>query len=225
MRLALHGYGRMGKAVEAIATGRGHEIVARLSSESALDFGGAEAIIDFSTASGLPALIDAACREKINLVIGTTGWSDSLESFRERCLAAPIKVIYGANFSPGANVMFSLARKAAGLLSRFEGYDCGIEERHHRQKKDSPSGTALRIASEAHAGSGNRWNPSISSSRVGSEFGLHTIFFDSADDLIEISHRARGRDGFARGAVYAAEALADHKGFLSFEEILGLESV
>ncbi|MEO8218647.1 MAG: dihydrodipicolinate reductase C-terminal domain-containing protein, partial [Acidobacteriota bacterium] len=200
MKIALHGYGRMGKAVESIAIERGHEVVARLSSNSPPDLAGAGVVIDFSTATALPDLVDAACSEKVNLVIGTTGWSESLETVREQCLAASISVVWASNFSPGANVMFSLSRRAGELLSRLEGYDCGIEERHHAGKKDSPSGTSLKIAAAVEEGSASEWNPQIVSSRVGKEFGVHTLFFDSADDLIEISHRARGRNGFARGA-------------------------
>jgi 4-hydroxy-tetrahydrodipicolinate reductase len=95
-----------------------------------------------------------------------------------------------------------------------------MEERHHSQKKDAPSGTALRIAASVKSGSDGKLDPPIVSSRVGSEFGLHTLFFDSADDLIEISHRARGREGFARGAVMAAALLRGRKGFFRFDELV-----
>ena len=95
-----------------------------------------------------------------------------------------------------------------------------MEERHHSQKKDAPSGTALRIANEVKGGSGGKLDPPIAASRVGSEFGLHTLFFDSADDLVEISHRARGRDGFARGAVFAAERVRGRKGLFRFDELV-----
>ena len=106
------------------------------------------------------------------------------------------------------------------LHARFPQYAAGMEERHHSQKKDSPSGTALRIAAEVKDGSGSKLDPPIAASRVGSEFGLHTLFFDSPDDLVEISHRARGREGFARGAVLAAEMIRSRKGLFRFEELV-----
>src|SRR4029077_14819386 len=113
---------------------------------------------------------------------------------------------------------FALARRAGELFARFPEYAAGIEERHHSGKKDAPSGTSLRIAGEVKRG--GKFDPPIASSRVGSEFGLHTLFFDSPDDLIEITHRARNRDGFARGAVLAAELIRGKKGFIPFDELV-----
>ncbi len=182
MKLALHGYGKMGHAVEKVAKEAGHEVV---------DANSADVLIDFSSASGVEEAVTIACQRRIDLVIGSTG-----------------------------NVTLALARRAGELFSRFPQYAAGIEERHHSQKKDSPSGTALRIANEVKSGSGGKLDPSIVASRVGSEFGLHTLFFDSADDLIEISHRARGREGFARGAVLAAELVRGRKGLMRFDELV-----
>lgn len=210
MKLALHGYGKMGRAVEKIAAERGHEIVAVCHRDSNLN--GAEAIIDFSQAPAVAHAVDLACRNGVDLVIGTTGWKDDIKGRIEQ---AKIGCVYASNFSPGANVVFALARRAGELFARFPQYAAGIEERHHAQKKDAPSGTALRIAAEV-----GKLNPPIVSSRVGSEFGLHTLFFDSPDDLIEISHRARSRDGFARGAVLAAEMIRGRKGFMRFDELV-----
>lgn len=209
MKLALHGYGKMGRAVERIAKERGHEIVALVHRDS--DLKGAEAIIDFSQAAVVGHAVDLACANRVDLVIGTTGWKDDVKSKIEK---AGIGCVYASNFSPGANVVFALARRAGELFSKFPEYAAGIEERHHAQKKDAPSGTALRIAEEVGS------KPPIVSSRVGSEFGLHTLFFDSPDDLVEISHRARSRDGFARGAVLAAELIKGKKGFMRFDELV-----
>jgi len=223
MRVAIHGYGRMGKAVERVLRERGHEIVAVFDHTNVSDperMGRAEIAIDFSHASAIDVLVDAACRAETSLVIGTTGWHDRIDEIRERCARAPIGVVYSANFSPGANIVFALSRRAAELAVRFGTYEAGIEERHHSQKKDAPSGTAIRIADEVEQGGMSR--PAIVSSRVGAEFGLHTLFFDSADDLIELTHRARSRDGFARGAVIGAELLRDERGFFSFEELIGI---
>ncbi|HVT05742.1 MAG TPA: dihydrodipicolinate reductase C-terminal domain-containing protein [Thermoanaerobaculia bacterium] len=225
MKIALHGYGKMGKAIERIAVERGHEIAGRFSAADRpgpTGFRGADAIIDFSNAAAVELVIEAACAAGVNLVIGTTGWNQRLDSARERVRTGSIGVVHAANFSPGATVTFALAREAARLFGKFPGYAAGIEERHHDQKKDSPSGTALRIAAETLAGSAGNFDPPIAASRVGTEVGLHTLFFDSGDDLVEISHRARSRDGFARGAVIAAEKLAGKKGFFSFEELIGI---
>jgi 4-hydroxy-tetrahydrodipicolinate reductase len=205
MKIALHGYGKMGRAVEKVAKESGHDVV---KAEAA------EVLIDFTSATGVHEAVKIACDRKIDLVIGSTGWNERIDDVRKKIEQAGIGCVYASNFSPGANVVFALARRAGELFKTFPQYAAGIEERHHSQKKDAPSGTALRIAKET------RMNPPIVSSRVGSEFGLHTLFFDSPDDLIEISHRARGRDGFARGAVLAAEKIRGRKGLLSFDELV-----
>ncbi|HJQ38748.1 MAG TPA: dihydrodipicolinate reductase C-terminal domain-containing protein [Thermoanaerobaculia bacterium] len=209
MRIALHGYGKMGHAVERVATEAGHEIV---------DAANAEVLIDFSHASVLDEAITMATKRSLDLVIGTTGWNERVDEVRER--VKNIGCVYASNFSPGANAVFALARRAGELFARFPQYAAGMEERHHAQKKDAPSGTALRIAGEVRQGSGGKLDPPIASSRTGAEFGLHTLFFDSPDDLVEISHRARGREGFARGAVFAAELIRGRKGLYRFDELL-----
>jgi 4-hydroxy-tetrahydrodipicolinate reductase len=211
MKIALHGYGKMGKAVERVARESGHDIV---------DAASAEVLIDFSHAAALDRALQIASEHKLDLVIGTTGWNERLAAVRARVESAGIGCVYASNFSPGANVMFALARRAGELFARFPQYDAGMEERHHAQKKDAPSGTALKIAAEVREGSAGRFDPAIAASRAGAEFGLHTLFFDSPDDVVEISHRARGREGFARGAVYAAELVRGRKGFLRFDQLL-----
>ena len=220
MKLAIHGYGKMGKTIEKMANERGHEVVCILDVDRDEPLRGAEVMIDFSHASALDNVLALACDNNIGLVVGTTGWNDRVDDVRARVERAGIGCVYASNFSPGANVVFALARRAGELVARFPQYAAGIEERHHAQKKDAPSGTALKIASEAREGSGGKLAPPIVASRVGAEFGLHTLFFDSTDDLIEISHRARGRDGFARGAVFAAEMLRGRKGFFRFDELV-----
>lgn len=220
MRIALHGYGKMGKAVERIAGERGHEVVAVYDRGRRPQLSGAEVLIDFSQPAALDGALDIACNAGIDLIIGTTGWNDRLDEARARIGEAKIGCVYASNFSPGANVLFALSRRAGKFFSRFPEYAAGIEERHHAQKKDAPSGTALRIADEIRTGSGGKLDPAIASLRVGSEFGLHTLFFDSPDDLVEISHRARSRDGFARGAVIAAEMVRGRKGLIRFDELV-----
>jgi 4-hydroxy-tetrahydrodipicolinate reductase len=211
VKIALHGYGKMGKTVERVAREAGHAIV---------DPAGAEVLIDFSHASALDHALALAGKHKLDLVIGTTGWNDRVEEVRAVVDASGIGCVYASNFSPGANVTFALARRAGELFARFPQYAAAMEERHHAQKKDAPSGTALRIAAEVKSGSGGKLDPTIASSRAGAEFGLHTLFFDSPDDLVEISHRARGRDGFAHGAVLAAEKIRGRKGLVRFDELV-----
>jgi len=220
MKLALHGYGKMGKAVERVARERGHEVVAVIDREHEAQLNGAEALIDFSQREAVPRAVELACGNGIGLVIGTTGWNAQLEEVRRRVEQGGIGCVYAANFSPGATVTFAMARRAGELFAKLPQYAAGIEERHHAQKKDAPSGTALKIAAEVKGGSGGRVDPAIVSSRVGAEFGLHTLFFDSPDDVIELSHRARGRDGFARGAVVAAELLRSKRGLFRFDELI-----
>lgn len=211
MKIALHGYGKMGKAVERVARDAGHSIV---------DVADAAVLIDFSHASAIDDAIAIAAKQKLDLVIGTTGWNERFDEVRTLIDKAGIGCVYASNFSPGANAMFALARRAGELFARFPQYAAGMEERHHAQKKDAPSGTALKIAAEVKDGSGGKLDPPIAASRVGAEFGLHTLFFDSPDDVVEISHRARGREGFARGAVLAAELVRGRKGLLRFDELL-----
>ena len=218
MKLALHGYGKMGQTIEGVAKASGHDVVCIFDIDREEPLNGAEVLIDFSHASALDRAIAIAVDNGIDMVIGTTGWNDRIDDVRER--VANIGCVYASNFSPGANITFALAKRAGELFAHFPQYAAGMEERHHSQKKDAPSGTALRIAAEVKAGSEGKLDPPIAASRVGAEFGLHTLFFDSPDDLVELSHRARGREGFARGAVFAAELVRGKKGLFRFDELL-----
>lgn len=218
MKLALHGYGKMGRTIERVAKEAGHDVVCVLDIDRVEPLAGAEVLIDFSHASALDDTLALAAGNGLDLVIGTTGWAERIDDVRKR--VEGIGCVYASNFSPGANVTFALARRAGELFARFPQYAAGMEERHHAQKKDAPSGTALRIAAEVKGGSAGKLDPPIAASRVGAEFGLHTLFFDSPDDLVEISHRARGREGFARGAVFAAELVRGRKGLWKFDELL-----
>lgn len=223
MRIAIHGSGKMGEAVERIAAERGHEVVARFDSShpaGADSLRELDVVIDFSTASALEGLISAAGESGTPLVVGTTGWNERREQIEGLCREKHVSMVWASNFSPGANVLFQLARIAAARFASFGNYEAGLEERHHSRKIDSPSGTALRIAAEVRDGSGDALDPAPASSRVGAEFGLHTLFFDSADDVVEISHRARNRDGFARGAVIAAERILGRSGVHRFEDLI-----
>lgn len=219
MKIAIHGYGKMGKTIERVAREAGHDVVCILDVDRQDPLNGAEVLIDFSHASALDHALAVAVDNKLDLVIGTTGWNERIDDVRTRIENAGIAAVYASNFSPGATIMFALARRAGELFARFPQYAAGMEERHHSLKKDAPSGTALKIASEVKEGSAGKLDPPIAASRVGAEFGLHTLYFDSPDDLVEISHRARGREGFARGAVFAAEKIRGRKGLVRFDEL------
>lgn len=221
MKILLHGYGKMGTTVEKVAREAGHEVLGVIDRQRHPAPEGADVLIDFSHADALDRALTIATELRLDLVIGSTGWNDRLEEVRTRVDAAGIGCVYASNFSPGANALFLLARRAGAWFARFPQYDAGMEERHHMHKKDAPSGTALKIAAEVREGSEGRLDPPIVASRVGAEFGLHTLFFDSPDDLVEITHRARGREGFARGALLAAERIRGHRGLIRFDELLG----
>jgi 4-hydroxy-tetrahydrodipicolinate reductase len=210
----------MGRTVERVAKEAGHQIVAIYDRGMTVPMSNAEVLIDFSNAAALDGVLRLASENGVSLVIGTTGWKEREDDVRACIEAAGIGCVWASNFSPGANAVFALSRRAGELFARFPQYAVGMEERHHAQKKDAPSGTAIRIAGEVKEGSGGRLEPAIVASRVGSEFGLHTLFFDSPDDLVEISHRARNRDGFARGAILAAELIRGRKGMFRFDELL-----
>jgi 4-hydroxy-tetrahydrodipicolinate reductase len=223
VKIAVHGYGRMGKAVEKVARERGHEIAAIFSSSSpatAEQLADVDVVIDFSNRAALDGLIGAVRGTGAALVIGTTGWDDRAGAIEAACREAGTAMVHASNFSPGANILFYLARAAAKRFASVSGYQAGIEERHHAKKVDAPSGTALRLKGEVVEGSDGAFDPPVAASRVGAEFGLHTLFFDSQDDLVEITHRARNRDGFARGAVLAAERIQGMSGVYRFEQLL-----
>ena len=181
----------------------------------------ADVLIDFSLAEALDGVVAAAVESKTNLVIGTTGWDERRDEIRRA--TEGLGVVWASNFSPGANMLFSLAREATRLAQVFGGFEAGIEERHHSKKVDSPSGTAKRLADAVRQAGEGSFDPPVAASRVGAEFGLHTLFFDSEDDLVELSHRARSRRGFATGAVLAAERLDGRHGFFTFAELVGFD--
>lgn len=213
----------MGRNVERLAIGRKHKISVIFDQSKPISksfLQDSDVVIDFSHAEAVKGVVEACCQAKVNLVTGTTGWDDGIEGAVARCHEAGIAMVHAANFSPGATIMFALARQAGRLAAAFGGFEAGVEERHHSKKKDAPSGTALRLAAEAHAGANRKLDVPIAASRVGHEFGLHTLFLDSEDDLVEVSHRARSRDGFARGAIIAAERLEGRTGSFTFEDLI-----
>lgn len=209
MKIALIGYGRMGKEVERCALEEGHEIVARFTSESR-DFSPiekADVCIDFTVASSVLETLNSIRFFQKPVVIGTTGWDVAkIERYAEE-----LGILYAPNFSVGITLFEELLKKAATLL--LPEYTVTGEETHHFEKKDAPSGTALRFAEQVKG-------LQFHSVRSGSHVGTHKIVFDSSEDTIELTHRARNRQSFAKGALEAAHWLLGKVGVYTFEDYL-----
>lgn len=241
MRIALLGYGNMGKEIERLVNEeKKHEIVSVSFGSGASDkidgkvILNADVVIDFTSAKSVLDNIEKVSSLGRNMVVGTTGWYENLEKVKKIVKEKGIGFIYSPNFSIGANIYLRLVAQAARLLSQFKNYDVYGFEIHHSGKKDSPSGTALKIAQEILKNFPNKKviqteklarkiNPDelhFASVRGGRNPGHHQIVFDSNADEITISHSAHNREGFARGAILAAEFIKDKKGFYTFDEVL-----
>lgn len=231
MKLALIGYGKMGRMIEEVALQRGHEIVAIVDRSDAkatsreITFESMAAVdvaIDFSHPSAAVENIRSLASLKKSFVVGVTGWMEHLAEVEAIVKKAEVGAIYGSNFSIGVNLFYQVVGFASKLLSRFEAYDVGVTEAHHNQKVDSPSGTALSIADiilEAFS-ERSREDLPISSLRCGSIPGTHSVIFDSPVDTITLTHEARSRQGFALGAVMAAEWVAGKRGLFTVDEMV-----
>ena len=225
MKIGLIGYGAMGRLVGGLATQRGHEIALKLDIEGAergvedlvRSLGECDVAIDFSIADAVPKNAQACARAQVPLVVGTTGWLSEVEQVRQIVEDSDGTLIYGANFSIGVQVFYRIAARAAELFRQVETYDPFIEEAHHKRKRDAPSGTALQLEKIATQALG-REIP-VSSTRAGYIPGTHRLGFDSAADQIRITHEARSREGFAAGALMAAEWIVGRKGFYEFSEV------
>lgn len=228
LRVAVVGAGRMGTEVVSVLHERGHEAVVVTRGQRFPE--GCPVGIDFTTSDAVLGNLRAALEAKARYVIGTTGWTERLEEARRLVSQADGGVVKGANFSVGVNLFYKVVRNASRLLAGFPDYDPFVLERHHRKKKDAPSGTAKALAQileeelkgrKASVESALRPEDfHVSSLRAGGIVGEHTVGFDSGGDEILLEHRARSRRGFADGAVLAAEWIAERKGFYSFDEIL-----
>ena len=231
MKVALVGHGKMGHEVEAVLRERGHEAI--VADRNAAFPTGCVVGIDFTRSDAVPANVEKAMKAGARYVVGTTGWGDRLEDVRKTVTRAGGGLVHAANFSVGVNLFYKIVRDAAAILSRFPEYDPFILERHHRQKKDAPSGTAKVLAGIVSSAGGQRPKPvselegalpedsfHISAVRAGGIVGDHTVGFDSGGDEILLEHRARTRRGFGLGAVLAAEWIATRTGFHSFDAVL-----
>jgi 4-hydroxy-tetrahydrodipicolinate reductase len=227
MNLAIVGYGKMGRLIEQLAPEYGFDVKLRLDVNNnanfegitADNFRGVDAAIEFSTPFTARANITRLARLGVNVVVGTTGWFDHLESVREIVNRDNIGLIWSANFSVGANVFSQIVAEAAKLMERHSEYGAWAWEIHHATKKDAPSGTLLALVEKMKQG-GYTKPIDISSSRAGAHPGTHEVGFDSGADTITIRHTARSREGFARGALLAARWLNGKKGVFDFRDIV-----
>ena len=227
INLALLGYGKMGKTVAALAPQRGFNVRLALDIDVNQDgqgitsenFQGIDVCVDFTTPDVVVENIRRVAVLGVNLVVGTTGWHNRLEEVRKIIESAGVGMVYGANFSIGVNLFYRLARAAAEIFASFPIYDPFLTEAHHKMKKDAPSGTALEITRQIQPYFADREIP-VTSVRAGYIPGAHELGFDSEADTIILRHTARGRQGFAEGALHAARWIAGRKGFFSFAEVL-----
>ena len=226
MKIALLGHGVMNRLVEVRARAEGHEVnfvstsreVAREINELVELLRGHDAAIDFSVADAVPHHAEACARAGVPLVEGTTGWNEQRERVRRLVEEHQGALVYGANFSIGVNIFYRLVARAAKFFQRFDDYAPFIEEAHHSRKRDAPSGTAL-VLRDLLAAQIARDIP-IASTRAGHIPGTHRIGFDSAADQITLTHTARTREGFAAGALLAAEWIINKRGVYEFSEMI-----
>lgn len=249
MKIALLGYGKMGKIIEKIALSRKHEIVLTIDHDTLHDLTPenlqkADVVIEFTTPASVLSNIEQCFNADVPVVIGTTGWYEKLPEVKQQCIEGNKSLLWASNFSVGVNVFFHVNKLLAKVMNRYPYYEVQVEEIHHTQKMDSPSGTAITIAEGIinNTNTKNEWvnvlttddkdddasvAPNqllIESLRIDSVPGTHTVIYDSEVDSIEFKHTAHNRNGFALGAVLAAEWLHDKKGFYSVEAMFDFNS-
>ena len=232
MKIALVGYGKMGKIIDEISQSRGHEVVARLKEtpnrESLKD---ADVMIEFSNPEAAFENIKVCLENKIPVICGTTGWLDKKPEIERIAAEQNSAFLYGSNFSLGVNLFFAINEKLAKLMNNVDEYQCQLEEIHHIHKKDAPSGTAISIAEGIIENSKyEAWKLDETKDKELGIFairedevpGTHSVFYRSEVDEIEIKHTAFNRNGFALGAVIAAEWIVGKQGVFSMKDVLGL---
>ena len=236
MKIALIGYGKMGKEIEKIALERGHEIVCIIDVDNTEDFHSdqfkqADVAIEFTTPQTALENYKKAFAANVKVVSGTTGWLEQVDEIKEACNKEDKTFFWASNFSLGVNIFFTLNKYLAKVMNEFPSYDIMMEEVHHNQKLDAPSGTAISLAEDILSNIDRKKNwvkedasqPEelpIYSIREGDVPGIHSVLYDSEVDSIMITHDAKSRKGFALGAVIAAEFTVQNKGFLSMQDLL-----
>jgi 4-hydroxy-tetrahydrodipicolinate reductase len=239
MVIALVGYGKMGKTIEGIALERGHSIGLKIDIDTTGSFtkenlNKCDVAIEFTGPHSAKENILKCLDAGIPVISGSTGWLESLEEVQKFCKQRNGSFLYASNFSVGVNIFFELNKKLAQLMKNQPGYDISMEEVHHTQKKDAPSGTAITLAEQIldEAPRKKKWVNDASSDteelviiskREDPAPGTHSIRYSSAVDDIEIIHTAHNRNGFALGAVLAAEYVKDKKGIFNMQEVLGIK--
>jgi 4-hydroxy-tetrahydrodipicolinate reductase len=238
MRIALLGYGKMGKAIETIALERGHSISARINSSNLWEWENVslentDVVIEFSIPQTALENIETCFVKRIPIVVGTTGWYNHKESIKTKVLSEGQSFLYASNFSIGVNLFFKLNEWMAKLMAPYSDYLPSITETHHIHKLDAPSGTAITLANSIIANNArfSEWkldseHPdkelNITALRVNEVPGTHVVSYSSVNDDLEITHTANSRKGFAQGAVFAAEWLNGKKGFFNMSDVLNV---
>ena len=230
MKIALLGYGKMGQVIERIALERGHEIILKKDENNTFDgLPNAYVAIDFSVPMAAVENISSCFHANVPVVSGTTGWLEHYDDMAQLCTAKNGGFISSSNFSLGVNIFFEINEYLAKIMSKFDSYSVEMEEIHHTQKLDAPSGTAISLAKGVIENSSyTEWtleNPSpnqihIETKRLGTIPGTHTVTYNSAVDAIEIKHTAHNREGFALGAVIAAEWIVGKQGIFTMKDVL-----
>jgi len=230
MKIALLGYGRMGKTIEKIAIERGHEVVLKIDENiEDHDLSMVDIAIDFSVPQAAFNNITTCFKNQLPVICGTTGWLENYEKAVEICEQENSAFLYASNFSIGVNLFFGLNEKLAKMMSVFSNYSVEIEEIHHTQKLDAPSGTAISLAQQIISNSSKKaWQLNkagekeipIYAKRIENVPGTHTVSYKSKIDSIEIKHTAHSREGFALGAIIAAEWLKDKKGVYNMKDVI-----
>ena len=233
MKIALLGYGKMGKIVEKLAVKKGHTIVSRINQYSSKEeILKADIAIEFSTPQAAVSNIKFCLENDIPIVSGTTGWLVHYDKMIKLCENRNGSFIYASNFSIGVNLFFYINEYVSNLIEPWKDYQVSIEEVHHNQKLDIPSGTAVTLAEGIIRNSDKKnWelngteaeNINITAKRINDIKGTHIINYDSNIDTISIKHEAHSRDGFALGAILAAEWLADKKGIFTMKDVLQIK--
>ncbi|WP_430467783.1 4-hydroxy-tetrahydrodipicolinate reductase [Winogradskyella ouciana] len=230
MNIALLGYGRMGKSIEAIALERHHSITLKISdANDEFDFTNTDVAIDFSIPTAAVSNIKKALDAGVPVISGTTGWLEQYHEVTDYCNAKNGTFLYASNFSLGVNIFFEINKKLSELMATVDGYSVNMEEIHHTKKLDAPSGTAITLAEQIIENTDyKKWTldqPNsdeihIDAKRIPEVPGTHEVTYDSEIDSISIKHTAHSRQGFALGAVVAAEWIKDKKGVYTMRDVL-----
>ena len=237
LKIALIGYGKMGKAIEEIALQKGHTVALKIDADNQQEMNKAslqhcDVAIEFTSPHSAVQNIKTCIDAGIPVISGSTGWLDSWEEVKKYCDEQKGSLLYASNFSIGVNIFFEVNKKLASLMAPHKDYEVKIEEIHHTEKKDSPSGTAITLAEQVldfyllkknwvNELSNNPAALSIVSKRIDPAPGTHVVSYHSVIDDIEIIHTAHSRKGFASGAVLAAEFMAGKKGIFTMKDVLG----